>query len=294
MTPHPIDGTVGSTDVGTNGPSLAAYVISKNEARFIERCVQSLLRVTDHVLVLDSGSTDNTVAIAERAGAVVRTRAFDGFAHQRNAALEIIRQEFDSTHVVTLDADEYFDELATEEILRLFETGGNFDVAYFPRDVEFMGRLLRYGTRRDVRLARLFRTSFDYEQRQVNEHLAIPESAVLREVSGAIVHDDELDWRTLIEKHNDYSSIEAEIRFAKNARERVPLSAAVAHRHLRNRYLRQQIFERLPAKPLMLFLYQYVMRLGLLDGRPGFDRIVLDCINEYMIDRKSTELARRL
>ena len=81
---------------------LSAVIITRNEAHNIERCLHSLSGVADELLVVDSGSTDATVSLAEQCGARVLTHPFEGHIEQKNWAAEQARGAF----VLSLDADE--------------------------------------------------------------------------------------------------------------------------------------------------------------------------------------------
>src|SRR4051812_12066422 len=84
-------------------PSVVGIVLTLNEAEHLPECLRSLRPVVERVLVLDSGSTDATLQIARDVGACVVERAFDGYANQRNAALELADR---AQWVLFLDADE--------------------------------------------------------------------------------------------------------------------------------------------------------------------------------------------
>ena len=94
--------------------SLSAVVITWNEEENIGRCIDSLWHVADEVIVLDSYSSDNTVAIARQKGAIVRQEQFSGYKQQKNKALRLATHNY----VLSLDADEVLSKKLIESILK--------------------------------------------------------------------------------------------------------------------------------------------------------------------------------
>src|SRR5450432_3202271 len=93
--------------------SLSAVVITWNEEENIGRCIDSLWHVADEVIVLDSYSSDNTVAIAREKGAIVKQEKFSGYKEQKNKALELASYDY----VLSLDADEVLSAKLIDSIL---------------------------------------------------------------------------------------------------------------------------------------------------------------------------------
>lgn len=278
--------------VDVTGPSqrpvIAGYVIALNEEAVIARCLESLSGAVDHVYVLDSRSTDSTREIARSLGATVEERDFDDYSSQRNHALDRVNELFTPDFVLAIDADEHL-QAPSAEVIRDACAIGQADVHVVRLGVVFEGRRLRHGLRGDLRLPRLFRSALRYETRGVNEHLDIPADARVEEIDAEILDEDATTWTELIDKHNKYSSVEAAVRAAR-LREKSSWSRPPRQRHMRNRWIRTHLYERLPFHVVLAFIYQYVIKRGFLDGRAGLDRAVLDSIMEFMIDRKTAEL----
>jgi glycosyltransferase involved in cell wall biosynthesis len=267
---------------------LGAYVITYNEERQIERCLASLLALTPAVLVVDSGSSDATVELARAIGVEVETHPFTSFSEQRNHALTRVNELFGPEYVLALDADELIESTHGDRLRRFVERR-QADVGVLPVRVVFFGRQLRHGNRAKLALPRLFRSDLRYEGRLVNEHLEIPPGRSVANLDVPIIHDDDTTWSELVEKASMYARREAEV---KAGRARVPFERPPSARHLRHRWIREQIYERLPGRVPLSFIYQYVIRRGFLDGRQGFDRAVLDAFIEYLIIRNTKELER--
>lgn len=147
---------------------LSGVVITRNEADRIARCVQSLASVCREVIVLDSGSDDDTVAIARAAGARVEHRAWDGFARQKNAAIALASQPW----VMLLDADEWLQPDAQQAVHALFATNiEDSDVWLLRRRTHFLGRAMRFGSFAREPVQRLFRAHLRHADRPVHEYL---------------------------------------------------------------------------------------------------------------------------
>jgi glycosyltransferase involved in cell wall biosynthesis len=278
---------------------LAAYVITLNEERHIAEAVASLMAVSDHVLVVDSCSTDATVEAARRAGAEVRVRPFESFAEQRTFALECLIEDFDPAWVLTIDADERLSRRLVDEIhaeVLVPDDDRRYDAYVMPRVVSFEGRTLRFGGVSRTRLLRLYRPNAGrYERRTVNEHFALAPGRRLGTLTSPIEHHDVTSWERHIAKHNRYSTLEAEERAAALAgnRERVSAMQALVSPYFRRRWLREQAWNRLPGKPFLRFVQMFVLSGGFLDGGPGFDIALFQAWQEMCTEQKFKELAQR-
>jgi (heptosyl)LPS beta-1,4-glucosyltransferase len=148
---------------------LSGVIITKNEADRIERCVSSLMSLCHEVIVLDSGSEDHTVALARAQGANVLHQDWLGFAAQKNAAIALASQ----TWVILLDADEWLEPHAQQELRALFDSGQveQSDVWLLMRRVHFLGHKMRAGSYAREPVERLFRAHFRHAIREVHEFL---------------------------------------------------------------------------------------------------------------------------
>lgn len=147
---------------------LSGVLITFNEADRITRCVASLTRICAEVIVLDSGSTDDTVTLARAAGARVEHRDWDGFARQKNAVIDRASQPW----VMLLDADEWLEPDAQEAVRRLFASNiEESDVWLLRRRTHFLGRAMRFGSFAREPVQRLFRAHLRHADRTVHEYL---------------------------------------------------------------------------------------------------------------------------
>ena len=120
--------------------SLSVAIITLNEERNLDRCLASV-RWADEIIVVDSGSTDGTVAIAQRYGVHVSTRPFTNYSEQKNAALGLASCDW----VLSLDADEEVSPDLGAEIRQAIADAGDRVGYYLPRLDHTFGRWLRHG-----------------------------------------------------------------------------------------------------------------------------------------------------
>ena len=275
-------------------PMLVGCILTKNEAANIRRALTSLQAAADTVVVVDSASTDDTREIAASLGAQVLVRPFDTYPAQRNWALQQIAERYGDVWVFSLDADEWLsDELAGELRAKTPALGRDADFYIVKLRRRFDGRVLKHGGFRLTWLTRLMRASSTYEGRDINEHVAVPAGRRIARLEHWLEHADVRSWEEYVTKHNRYSTMEAQARVSAHAQERsVTIKAAWRDRTLRKRWLRERIWNRLPARPVIRFLQIYVVFAGFLDGRAGFRRAVFEAWQEMVTDLKTEELRR--
>jgi glycosyltransferase involved in cell wall biosynthesis len=272
--------------------SVSVLILTLNEEINIGECLESL-SWCDDIVVLDSMSTDGTRAIAEGLGARVVTRAFDNWSAHQNWAVANI--EFRYPWVLYLDADERCPSDLRDEVLRCARQRGTEAAFRLRRKDYFMGQWLKHAQLYPTWLVRLFRPDRIRYERLVNP-VAIVDGPI-GEIGAHIIHypfsHGVSHW---IARHNRYSDMEA----VEAAKVRVPPDATSAagvtvwsrDPNERRRALKD-IFFRMPARPLVKFIYYYAWRRGFLDGRAGFTYATLQAIYEYMIACKGAELERR-
>ena len=242
---------------------FSILILTLNEEKNLPGCLASLAGCDD-IVVLDSGSTDQTVPLARAAGARVYTHRFESFARQRNHAHETI--SFRHPWVFHVDADERFTpELATE--CSSYTDGETIDGCWVAPKMLLAGKWIRHSTDYPVWQARFvqwrrFRfVDAGHGQREApGMRLGRLRSTYLHEV----LSDGEAAW---LDKHRRYAVAEA----------RAHLNGARARwsdlRHsddvTRRRALKQLSFH-LPARGPLRFCYQYLFRGGFLDGSAGW------------------------
>jgi glycosyltransferase involved in cell wall biosynthesis len=248
---------------------VAAIVLTRDESVNLDRCLASLGWAAQRV-VLDSGSTDGTVAQAKAAGAEVVEEPWRGYGGQRELALRLPGLRHDWVYFV--DADEWVSpQLAAElaEVLRAPDHDG-----YAQRfRLVFQGRWIRhcgwYGGGWIVRLMRRGATRFG--QDDFGERVRV--TGTVGRLRHDLVDEDRKGLASWLRKHVRYAELEAARRGAAlplAARWRAFRSArATDARPLARAVAKDLVFPAVPARPLALFCYMYLLRLGFLDGRAG-------------------------
>lgn len=250
--------------------------------------------VADRLYVIDSGSMDRTVEIAQEAGAEVLNRDWVNYATQLNWALDQLPP--DTEWVLRLDADEVVTEgLSAEVQEKLARLPASVVGVYVSRRMTFMGRPIRWGGLFPVRVMRLFRHGKGRcENRWMDEHIRVEGETT--DFQGEIVDDNlnSLTWWT--EKHNAYASREVvdllNLEYGFMAHETVADLRGGQQTGVK-RWLKEQVYARLPggARAAAYFVYRYIFRLGFLDGKEGTAFHVLQGFwYRYLVDMKLHEV----
>jgi glycosyltransferase involved in cell wall biosynthesis len=234
--------------------SLSVAIIACNEELNLARTLASV-QWANEIVVVDSLSTDRTVEVARAHGAKVFVEPWKGFAAQKNSALTKCTGDW----VLTLDADEEVSDGLRTLITALLAGEPEFDAYFLPRRNLFLGRWMRHGGLYPDPKLRLFkRASAQFEGRPVHETLQFAGKA------GTIVGprwsegDDLIHYayptlESYIDHMNRYSTLGAKVAMEEQKRSGGALAFA------RNALL----------NPLATFAYNYIFRLGFLDGIPG-------------------------
>ncbi len=275
---------------------LSVLIPTLNERRNIEDCLASVAWCDDVVLV-DSGSKDGTVELANAKGARVVEFQWNGiFPKKKNWALENVRWKHD--WLLILDADErIMPELATEIQQELKQPRA--DGYFINRRFMFLGKWIRhcgYYPSWNLRLFRHARGRFEKlhtgdtgsGDNEVHEHVVL-EGTTAR-LNHDMLHYAYPDIYTWMEKHNRYSNWEARVEAGN------PVASGGGQgigEHLAKRRALREWSRRLPFRPSLRFFYSYVLRRGFLDGREGYIFCRLLATYEMLNVYKTYELRQR-
>lgn len=264
--------------------------------RHIGRALASVAGIADRVVVVDCGSTDRTVEIAQEVGTEVLVHPFVTQSQQFNWALDQLPD--DTEWVFRLDADEVVtDSLAAEIQSKLSRLHSDVSGIQISRSMTFLGRPIRWGGLFPIRVIRIFRYGKGRcENRWMDEHILVEGETV--GFQGEIVDDNlnSLTWWT--EKHNAYASREAvdllNLEYGFMAQETVA-SLRSNQQAGAKRWLKENVYSRLPRgiRAAAYFVYRYIFRLGFLDGKEGTAFHVLQGFwYRYLVDMKLHEVKR--
>ena len=263
---------------------VTVVVPIKNEALNLPTCL-STLKGFERVIVVDSGSSDDSAEIARSFGAEVVEFKWNGqFPKKRNWMLR--NHPISTPWVLFLDADEQIPPAFIAELRQILpQTSCNG--FWVPFDNYFMGRLLRHGDKfRKLPLLRVGKGEFEqiYEQAwsqldmEVHEHLIV--EGKVGELKSALVHSDFKNLEAYYARHNQYSSWEAN-RFLSLSRDAT--NHFTPRQKIKYKLLKSPIF------PLLYFCGSYIGKRGFLDGFPGFRFAVSKMFYFYQIGFKIAE-----
>ena len=237
---------------------LTLVVITKNAGKSLEKCLQSAQWV-QNIVVVDSGSDDDTVDIAERAAATVIHQEWLGFGPQKQFAV----MQAPTDWVLCLDADEFLSPELSQSLQSLFAQKELLDAYKFPRSNKFLGRFLKHGEGYPDWSLRLFnKTKARWSDDLVHEKvIAISESLNVGKLSGDLMHESGESISRYIEKQNQYTDIQAQLMIESGK----TVSSF-----------------RLISSPITRFIKFYFVKRGFMDGLPGFVHITIGCFVAFL------------
>ncbi len=234
-------------------PMLSVAIVTLNEERNLARTLASL-SFANEIIVVDSGSTDRTVEIAQSFGAKVTVRPWPGFAAQKNFAI----QQCSGDWILSLDADEELSPGLAQELSVLLPTNPPLDAYFIKRRNLFLGRWIRHGGYYPDPKLRLFRRSAAnftlsprFQDRPVHETIVFDgESATL---DCDLIHHAYPTLEDYLEHMDRYSTLGAELLVTQGRTS----ESAIA------------FYWNVLLVPHLTFTWNYIFRLGFLDGREG-------------------------
>jgi glycosyltransferase involved in cell wall biosynthesis len=227
---------------------ISVTLITLNEEANLPRTLESVMPLmrdgNGEIIVVDSGSSDRTIEIAKSFGARVFVEAWKGFAAQKNSAMAKASGDW----VLQLDADESLEPELASEIAAAIEDSSMHGF-WIPRKNFFLGRWIKHGGfYPDPKLRLIQRGAGKFEE--YGAHPTLKVNGPTARLKNALAHHAYPTLRVYIDHMNSYSSSGAEVAVAKG------------HRGFN--------LLRIALRPKLTFLYNYVFRLGILDGREGF------------------------
>jgi len=253
-------------------PTLSVIIITKNEQTHIRDCIESVSRVADEIIVLDSLSTDQTAQIADSLGAKVSiSDDWQGFGIQKNRALALAKSDW----ILSIDADERVTPELANEIESLLKSEPRGTCFYLSRKSWYCGRLIKHSGWQDDKILRLFkRGCAEFTNDRVHERIirieqtgaadmptqALPFAPEPSTLKGELMHFSFTNFEQVLVKINRYSSLWAEQEAAKG-RTASPLTA-LTH-------------------GLSAFLKTYLFQAGFLDGWHGLALAISNAQGTY-------------
>lgn len=245
---------------------LSVAIITKNEKENIRQCLQSI-SFAGQIVIVDSGSTDNTLEIAAEFGCEIYSEAWRGFGPQKQSAIDKCSQPW----ILVLDADERIPP-DTANIIKKIVTDSNVkDAGFsFPRKNYFQGRWIKHAGWWPDRIVRLFRK----EAGRITTamvHESVEVQGMIGVLDVPIEHFTESSLSKIIQKIDKYSTLGAQEAF-KDGKHSSVFSAFM--------------------RAFFTFNQDYFLRLGMLDGRQGLTLAVTDAVNKFFKYAKLSELTK--
>ncbi len=275
---------------------LVAIILTFNEQKHLQRCIDSLKGVVDEVVVVDCYSTDATLEIAKANGARILQKVWVNYATQFNWALTQLGVDVD--WVLRIDADEVLTEPLRNEVkAKLSHLSNDIKGVYCGRRMTFIGQAINHGGVFPIRVLRIFRLGQgECENRWMDEHIKV--TGLTADFNGELIDDNlnSLTWWT--EKHNKYASREAidllnlEYGFMKH--DSVAKFKGASQAGFK-RWVKEKVYAKLPVglRAFVYFLYRYIVRFGFLDGRAGAQFHFLQGFwYRFLVDAKVDEVKR--
>jgi putative colanic acid biosynthesis acetyltransferase WcaF len=247
---------------------LDVLILTHNEELNLPATLASVAALATNVFVLDSHSTDQTAAIAEKSGAKVFQHDWEGYATQKNWGLDNLPLQ--SPWTLILDADEALTPELAEEIRALLSRPADDvkEAAFrLNRVLIFMGRPIwhcGYFPSWNIRLFK--RGHARYEDRQVHEHMVV--HGPIGHLRGLMRHEDRRGLEHYIAKHNRYSTLEARELY-RQVEPWPGFKQFFADRVARRRFIKYRLATKIATPWAFRFFYMYVLRAGFLDRQAG-------------------------
>jgi len=250
-----------------NKTPLSVAIITKNEAHNLHDCLNSI-GFAEQIVVVDSGSSDDTLKIASEFGCHVYTEPWAGFGPQKQSAIDKCTQSW----VLVLDADERIPHETAIAIRYIISEQPHSIAGYsFPRKNYFQGRWIKHLGWWPDHVARLFRKDRGRMSR-ATVHESVEIDGPVEKLDVPIEHMTESRLSNILQKIDHYSTLSAGEAF-KEGRKATVWSAAF--------------------RAVLTFFQNYVLKLGFLDGMQGLTLSITDSVNKFFKYAKLSELTRQ-
>ncbi|WP_423149070.1 glycosyltransferase family 2 protein [Rubrolithibacter danxiaensis] len=275
--------------------NLSIIILTFNEESNIRDCLQSLNGLNVPVLIVDSGSTDRTLTIAQEYTSAIFTHPFENYGAQRNWAINNL--PIQTEWMLQMDADHRLSEELKNEIATLFTKGIPEDINGFliSRRTIFMGKWMKYGGHYPTYHATLFKKGYGHcEEKLYDQHFVVEGKTVKLEGDMIDVLTDSLSSFT--SRHNRWSTLEAEDQFYRYSQNKKGLiKGKIGGDAIEQRRFIKSVYERFPlfVRPFIYFFIRYFLKLGFLDGMRGLIFHFLQGFwFRFLIDAKIYELKK--
>lgn len=240
---------------------ISVFIVTKNEAEHIEQTLQSV-SLLDEVIVVDSGSTDDTLSIAERYGAKIVSYPWQGYAKQKQYAMSLCSHEW----VLNLDGDEAINPSLIKELTRVMEQDCADSVRFWRNDI-FIGKPLSSWSKKsnNHRFYKRSKSFFDCS-RLAHESATVDGKEVF--INETFDHFGYYSIEVVTSKNNTYSTLKANEKFIKG-----------------NKFSNLKLITVFP----LVFLKEYILQRKIFSGNRGFILSVMSAYYSFIKEAKLYE-----
>lgn len=248
---------------------ITAIICTYNEEIHIKRCIEALQNICCQIIVLDSYSQDKTVEIAKSLGVDVYYKEYITFSEKLNYAINNLTINGD--WVLRIDADEYFDDKAIKSIKEINSISKDVNGFRITRKIKFLGKVMRDSSSFHLKI---WRKGYALcEERWMDERMIL-KSGKQENIEGCVFDDNLTSLKDWINKHSNYAVKEAlDIYLShNNLLSKNQLDANVFGKNEESIRYFKTIYSRFPLfiRPILLFLYKYLIKGGFRSGMEGF------------------------
>jgi glycosyltransferase involved in cell wall biosynthesis len=244
--------------------TLSVVIIVYNEEKNIGRCLESVHKIADEIIIVDSFSTDSTVSICNQYPTIIIQNKFVDFSNQRNLGIS----KSTMSHLFFIDADEVLSEELTNEIITLKNSGFNHEVYTVNRLTSFCGKWIKHGMWYPDKIQRLIKNGVAKWTGEVHEKLAFNTLPSKGFIEGHLLHYSYDTIGQLVEKLEKYTNIQSKQMFKEN---------------------KKATWIKLYINPIWAFISGYFIKLGILDGWQG---LIIQYSIAYQTKRKYLKLRK--
>ena len=224
---------------------ISAVIITKNEAKNIERCILSLQNVVDEILVLDNGSTDSTIEIAKNLGARVETTTWKGYSETKNYGNSLAVNNY----ILSIDADEALSEELRNQIIAIKQSLRIDHAFQFNRLTNYCGTWIKHcGWYPDTKL-RIWSKEAGKWQGEIHEEIKLEPFVKVAHLKGDLLHYSYYNIEEHYKQADKFTTLTANDAFEKG---------------------KKASFLKLVFAPVVKFTKAYIFQFGFLDGPMGF------------------------
>lgn len=224
--------------------NISAVIIACDEEKHIQKCIQSILPITSDIIVVDSGSTDNTISLAESSGARVYSKPWEGYGANKNFGNSKAQHEW----ILSIDADEILDNELVEHITSISKKENT--VYKIKSLVNYNGKWIRHcGWYPAWKLRFFHKERAKWNLSPVHESLEFSDNTIIDQLNGQLLHYSYDSIQDHKDKSTKYGKLKAQSWIKNNKR--------------------LSVFKRFMG-PTFKFVRTYILRLGFLDGKEGF------------------------